>query len=527
MRFANPILRSSFAKNIVLLALGTTALTACSSESDRFMYPLFSSSGGSSGGYVSPQQTASNDDYVSPAPRGGVERAPVAPVETASAPSGSANAGNSPVYMGPQNGQTSQVASAQSQTYNAQTAGAQTYTAPTASVASQPVAAASQPVATQAAGTSVKVESGDTLYGIARRHNVSAAELQAANNISDPSRIRIGQTLILPGGASAGSTMVASSQPAATTTSSASPQPYQQPEQTASAKTQQTGGEHTVASGETLAAIGRQYNVSANTLMTANNISDPTRLRVGQKLTIPGEASGGNIQLAQGEQPLRAPAAQPTIIAQAPQATAPQAPQQVATLTETSGKGDRLQSMEATHNPKQPMQYQSPSSAAVSPSQTAQTAEAKQDDPVQTASLQPQTLEKAATEARELSFRWPVRGRVIAAFGKQASGQQNDGINLSVPEGASVKSAEDGEVVYAGNEVKGYGNLVLVKHADNWVSAYAHNSELLVQQGDSVKRGQVIARAGQTGSVTSPQLHFELRKGATPVDPMPHLASLQ
>ena len=121
-------------------------------------------------------------------------------------------------------------------------------------------------------------------------------------------------------------------------------------------------------------------------------------------------------------------------------------------------------------------------------------------------------------------FRWPVRGRVISNFGSETNGQHNDGINLAVPEGTSVKAAEEGTVAYAGNELKGYGNLILVRHSNGFVTAYAHASELLVKRGDQVKRGQIIARAGQTGSVSSPQLHFEIRKGATPVDPMRYLS---
>jgi murein DD-endopeptidase MepM/ murein hydrolase activator NlpD len=112
---------------------------------------------------------------------------------------------------------------------------------------------------------------------------------------------------------------------------------------------------------------------------------------------------------------------------------------------------------------------------------------------------------------------------VISGFGPKTSGQQNDGINIAVPEGTEVKAAEDGVVAYAGNELKGYGNLVLIRHANGYVSAYAHASELLVKRGDSIKRGQAIARAGQTGNVTSPQLHFEIRKGSTPVDPARYL----
>jgi murein DD-endopeptidase MepM/ murein hydrolase activator NlpD len=97
--------------------------------------------------------------------------------------------------------------------------------------------------------------------------------------------------------------------------------------------------------------------------------------------------------------------------------------------------------------------------------------------------------------------------------------ERSTGINLAVPEGTPIKAAEDGVVAYAGNELKGYGNLVLIRHANGYVSAYANARELLVKRGDSIKRGQVIANAGQTGNVTSPQLHFEIRKGSTPVDP--------
>ncbi|HEY7301615.1 MAG TPA: M23 family metallopeptidase [Xanthobacteraceae bacterium] len=121
------------------------------------------------------------------------------------------------------------------------------------------------------------------------------------------------------------------------------------------------------------------------------------------------------------------------------------------------------------------------------------------------------------------SLRWPVKGHIIAGFGPKTNGQQNDGINLAVPEGTPVKAAEDGVVAYAGNELKGYGNLVLVRHPNGYVTAYAHAKELMVKRGDEVKRGQIIAKSGQTGNVDAPQLHFEVRKGQTPVDPIPLL----
>jgi murein DD-endopeptidase MepM/ murein hydrolase activator NlpD len=144
--------------------------------------------------------------------------------------------------------------------------------------------------------------------------------------------------------------------------------------------------------------------------------------------------------------------------------------------------------------------------------------------PVKVAAVEAPKAEPASTgsvAAPEQSFRWPAKGRVISGYGTSG----NEGINISVPEGTAVKAAEDGTVAYAGSDVKGYGKLVLVRHSNGYVSAYAHNGELDVRPGEKVKRGQTIAKSGASGNVTSPQLHFEIRKGATPVDPMPHLAS--
>lgn len=135
-------------------------------------------------------------------------------------------------------------------------------------------------------------------------------------------------------------------------------------------------------------------------------------------------------------------------------------------------------------------------------------------DPVTTGSL-PKT--ESAAEAED--FRWPARGRIISAYRRGG----NEGINISLPEGTPVRAADSGTVAYAGSELKGYGNLVLIRHPNGFVTAYAHNGALMVKRGQSVSRGQEIATSGQSGNVASPQLHFELRKGATPIDPTPYL----
>ena len=124
-------------------------------------------------------------------------------------------------------------------------------------------------------------------------------------------------------------------------------------------------------------------------------------------------------------------------------------------------------------------------------------------------------------------FGWPVQGQVISKFGATADGLRNDGINISAPAGAPVVAAADGVVAYAGNELRGFGNMILIRHADGWVTAYAHSDALKVKEGDLVKQGQTIATAGKTGNASQTQVHFELRKGKEPVDPALHLPALR
>ena len=137
-------------------------------------------------------------------------------------------------------------------------------------------------------------------------------------------------------------------------------------------------------------------------------------------------------------------------------------------------------------------------------------------DPAATGSLPP----TAVPPSENGLFRWPARGRVISSFGSKDTAGTNNGINISMPEGTPVKAAEAGTVAYSGDDIKKYGKLVLIKHENGYVSAYAHNGELDVRKGEAVKRGQIIAKSGATGDVTSPQLHFQLRKGEQPIDPI-------
>ncbi len=310
-------------------------------------------------------------------------------------------------------------------------------------------------------GTAITVQKGDTIDGLVTRYGVPASAIAEANNIPNGAALKPGQRLVIPKYEVTGST----------TPRAASNAPHTPAPTIGAPATSGSQHVHVVSPGETLMALSRKYHKPLGAIAKANNIEPHTMVKVGDRIAIPGVA---------------------------PQAAAkPPAP---ASLTQAPTPAPKVASVPAAP-------VAAPSAAMVTP-----------------AARDPEPPKKADVTAAMPSFRWPVNGRVITAFGPKPSGQQNDGINVSVPEGTPIKAAEDGVVAYAGNELKTYGNLVLVRHSNGYVTAYAHASEIMVKRDDPVKRGQIIAKAGQTGSVAAPQLHFEIRKGSTPVDPAPFLA---
>jgi murein DD-endopeptidase MepM/ murein hydrolase activator NlpD len=236
---------------------------------------------------------------------------------------------------------------------------------------------------------------------------------------------------------------------------------------------------HVVNHGDTLAGIAHRNHISVSELARANNLAANAPLKQGMRLNVPAKAA----ELAPVASSQQVAAVQPV-------------------PTTTIG-GPRL----AAATPAGPQQSARYAQANPAP------------EPVEAAPV----AKPAETTSALPTFRWPVRGKVIAGYGAKTNGKSNDGINVAVPEGTPVKAAEDGVVAYSGNELKGYGNLILVRHSNGYVTAYAHASELLVKRGDTIKRGQVIAKSGQSGEVGSPQLHFEIRKGSQPVDPLQFL----
>ena len=331
----------------------------------------------------------------------------------------------------------------------------------TATVAPRSIAAARGPG--REAGTTIIVGSSDSLETLARRYNVSAAAILQANGYKGPRALSPGQQLIIPHPTQ----VAASPAPAAAASKPAAP---------VAVAVAGPARVHFINRGDTLISIAHRNHMSVVELAKANGLQPSAALKLGMKINVPSPRSAASSPVA----------AAPAVAVAAPAATA--AP---ATRTAAAEPVQKARLAQATATPE----------------------EAAAESPVKSAD---------ATGALP-TFRWPVRGRVITTYGAKTNGKQNDGINVAVPEGTPVKAAEDGVVAYSGNELKGYGNLVLVRHANGYVTAYAHASELLVKRGDAIKRGQTIAKSGQSGEVGSPQLHFEIRKGSTPVDPLQFL----
>lgn len=313
-------------------------------------------------------------------------------------------------------------------------------------------------------GTTIIVGTSDTLDILAKRYNVSSAAILQANGYKGPRTLSPGQQLVIP-----------PRQAVAAAPAPAVARPASKPVAAAAA----SSSVHIVNRGDTLMSIARRNQVPVSELARANHLDQSATLSLGMKLTVPAPKSAS--------------------AAPAPVAAAPAQPAAVVAAPATR--------MAAAGGPPQSARLASATTNVVEEKPVAEAAPAKPSE---------------ATGALP-TFRWPVRGKVITSYGAKTNGKSNDGINLAVPEGTPVKAAEDGVVAYSGNELKGYGNLVLVRHSNGYVTAYAHASELLVKRGDTIKRGQIIAKSGQSGEVGSPQLHFEIRKGSSPVDPLQFL----
>ncbi len=341
----------------------------------------------------------------------------------------------------------------------------------------------------------IRMQSGDTIASLSRRYGVPEKELLAANGLKKGSAAASGQVIIIPTYGRSTKTQDGGSiveakievDQAADNNGSKVPLPTRAPnqevailpastsrEKAKAAKAENLAGNdagaseggdgsYVVKSGDSLARIAKLHKTSVDALKQANGMTT-AQLRIGQKIKLSGHASPSSSEIARVD-------ATPKVQTAKVEADTPP----VATRT--------VDEAEITANVDD-----------VAPQSTG--------------------IEK---------YRWPVRGAVVAAYGSNVEGERNTGIDIAVPEGTSVKAAENGVVIYSGSGLKELGNTVLIRHDDGTVTVYGNAASLNVTRGQKVQRGQTIASSGMSGGAKQPKLHFEVRKNASPVNPMTFL----
>ena len=425
------------------------------------------------------------------------------------------------------------------------------------------------------------VKAGDTLFGISRALGVDARSVSAANNLGSGNVIYIGQRLAIPNPQARSISPVAAPalpssgngafdpyaasginapqplpvQPVAPTRNLVPQQPaLAQPTFVQPALRQPTIGNaseaagrkvmHVVRPGDTLSGIASRYGVNPRSIIDENRLAVPIQIYVDQALFIPGVGAGvgrgGTVSQITTTNIVR-PTAQPSLTPVTPAAAIPSL---------SAGSQDTVVPLPVplTTTPSIPLETPAASLTPIPPKPKAKprlvtTVVQAQPTTTPTTLTQNQPAAQAATPItkptpssntsaladpppdREQRFSWPARGRLLSSFGTKTNGLVNDGVNIAVDVGTEVRAADDGVVAYSGDALKGFGNLLLVKHANNWITAYAHNSTLKVSKGDKIKRGQLIALSGQTGNATQPQLHFEVRQDGRAVDPLNYLST--
>lgn len=317
--------------------------------------------------------------------------------------------------------------------------------------------------------TTMSVQPGDTLSKIAQRYDVPTPSLMALNSSAPPYMIRVGQQVKVP---------------------------YFKI--------------HSVRAGETLYAIAQVYNVEILNVAHFNGLISPYNLRPGNILKIPQKGGGTTLLASTNMATWKPEQRTPHLQREEIKLTSPKA-----TRTNKDLKVVALDNQKTT-------------APIVSSPFVADTPVILDGDPIAKADLPP--LPKSRYSIKQppsrsaKSFNWPVKGKVLSAYGRKKNGFHNDGINIKVKPGTPVKAAENGVVSYVGNEMRSFGNLILISHSDGYVTTYGHNAEILVRKGDLVRRGDIIARAGATGDVAIAQLHFEIRKEGNAVNPKRLLA---
>ncbi len=322
------------------------------------------------------------------------------------------------------------------------------------------------------------VSSGETLYILSKRYNLPARDIAVANNLSPPFYLSGGQRLKLP-----------------------PPQQYR------------------VRAGDNLQNVSRLFDVGASEIARANKLTPPYRLTEGQILRLPSVTRLSEPAVFKPSPKRSAPILKPPFqaahVLKLPPGYTPPARAPAINPTQNILKlPDRMLNPPPHPNPVPNLERVPATKARTDTDlEKSPAIHASLSSPVKKTEM-PDTPKRAGSK-----FLMPVKGQLISGYGPKSNGLYNDGINIRAPRGAPVRASENGVVVYAGNELRGSGNLILIRHADRWVTAYAHLGTMNVKRGDIVKRGKIIGTVGSTGSVDSPQLHFEIRRGTDALNP--------
>ena len=314
----------------------------------------------------------------------------------------------------------------------------------------------------------IVVQRGDTLYKLAQKYNTSVDDLAALNNLSRPYTLEIGQKLNVAKNITAEKPDVLV---------------VNKPRAAVRGATRVQLADVVVGPGDTLYSMSRRYSVPVNDLAVMNDLKPPFVLSVGQKIKVPDLANAKNATNA--------------------------------TKVTTQNVSQKKQT-NVTVNKKVPADK--PQQVSV-----ARTNPPRASAPQKKISSDPNKKLPKITARSSSKFAWPVRGKILSNYGAKTNGLFNDGINIAAARGTVVKAAENGVVAYAGNEVKGMGNLIIIQHDAGWMTVYAHMDSLAVRRGARVGVGQKIGTVGETGKVNSPQLHFEIRKGTRAYNPTEHM----
>ncbi|MDI7922943.1 peptidoglycan DD-metalloendopeptidase family protein [Ferirhizobium litorale] len=512
------------AVKVILAAFLASAATGCSSDATRFD-GLLSSTDNFTTNSIPRGQYAGAADGQAPVPRGDVAGAQ--PAYPSSYPAAQSDVSYEPINTATHAGSGARMATMPASVQRTE------LTAPAAAGSSERSVALAQPMpagkragggvisdstiantaapAAKAAPSkngwssvnapSVQLRAGESIATLSKRYGVPEKEILKANGLKSAAAAAPGQAIVIPTYGTPRNPTKVSAEAVDLANQKKLPTPHKGPEQEVAVlpsgasgrdKSQASsndasgklaagngdpagakGGSYVVKPGDSLIKIARDAGTSVEALKAANGITTAS-IRIGQTLALPGAGATDGVNTssiaAKAENAEKKVAAEPAV---AKQPEGYKAPVQTASISEVESKAD---------------------------------------------------VKDVAPEATGIGkYRWPVRGAVINAYGANVDGNRNDGINISVPQGTAIKAAENGVVIYAGNGLKELGNTVLVRHDDGTVTVYGHADTLNVTRGQKVQRGQTLAASGMSGSAKRPQVHFEVRKDATPVNPMSFL----